>query len=45
MVDVAVLVPGVDRLDGRTVTFRAADYAEAYRLIQLLVQLGGIKPG
>jgi D-amino peptidase len=44
MVDVAVLVPGVDRLDGRTVTFRAADYAEAYRLIQLLVQLGGIKP-
>lgn len=44
-VDLAVLVPGVDRVDGRTVTFRAADYAEAYRLVQLLVQLATIKPG
>ncbi|MFG2048958.1 M55 family metallopeptidase [Micromonospora sp. NPDC048935] len=45
MVDLAVLVPGVTRVGGgRTVAFHAADIAEAYRLIQLLVQLAGIKP-
>ncbi|WP_422740163.1 M55 family metallopeptidase [Micromonospora sp. WMMD729] len=46
MVDLAVLVPGVARVGGgRTVAFRAADAAEAYRLVQLLVQLASIKPG
>ncbi|MEV1074807.1 M55 family metallopeptidase [Micromonospora parva] len=45
MVDLAVLVPGVARVGGgRTVAFRAADVAEAYRLVQLLVQRASIKP-
>ncbi|MFE7125550.1 M55 family metallopeptidase [Streptomyces sp. NPDC057617] len=46
MVDLATLVPGVSRADsGRTIAFTATDIAEAYRLILLLVQLSGIKPG
>ncbi|MEW1721250.1 M55 family metallopeptidase [Streptomyces sp. NPDC093109] len=47
MVDLATLVPGVSRAkgDGRTVAFTAADFAEAYRLVVLLVQLASIKPG
>ncbi|MFI9240632.1 M55 family metallopeptidase [Streptomyces sp. NPDC053079] len=46
MVDLATLVPGVARAeDGRTVTFTAADFADAYRLVLLLVQLTTIKPG
>ncbi|MEU7847127.1 M55 family metallopeptidase [Micromonospora parva] len=45
MVDLVVLVPGVTRVGGgRTVAFPAADVAEAYRLVQLLVQLASIKP-
>ncbi|MFF8914985.1 M55 family metallopeptidase [Streptomyces sp. NPDC015032] len=45
-VDLATLVPGVSRAEGgRTVTFTAADFAEAYRLVLLLVQLATIKPG
>ncbi|WEV26744.1 M55 family metallopeptidase [Streptomyces sp. 71268] len=45
-VDLAMLVPGVGRgAGGRTVTFTATDFAEAYRLVLLLVQLGTIKPG
>lgn len=45
-VDLAVLVPGVSRAAGsRTVTFTAADFADAYRLVLLLVQLASIKPG
>ncbi|MEU3958649.1 M55 family metallopeptidase [Streptomyces buecherae] len=45
-VDLATLVPGVTRdAGGRTVAFTAADFAEAYRLVLLLVQLGTIKPG
>jgi D-amino peptidase len=45
-VDLATLVPGVSRAEGgRTVTFTAADFAEAYRLVSLLVQLATIKPG
>ncbi|MFF2958578.1 M55 family metallopeptidase [Streptomyces sp. NPDC057963] len=45
-VDLAALVPGVSRAGGgRTVTFTAADFAEAYRLVLLLVQLATIKPG
>ncbi|MBK3578245.1 M55 family metallopeptidase [Streptomyces sp. MBT65] len=46
MVDLATLVPGVSRArDGRTVAFTAVDFADAYRLVLLLVQLAGIKPG
>ncbi|MFG1840439.1 hypothetical protein ACGFH8_18710 [Micromonospora sp. NPDC049175] len=46
MVDLALLVPGVSRLaGGRTVAFRAADIAEAYRLVHLLVHLASVKPG
>ncbi|WP_406858899.1 M55 family metallopeptidase [Streptomyces sp. HUAS MG47] len=46
MVDLAMLVPGVGRTGdgGRTVAFTAVDYAEAYRLVLLLVQLSSIKP-
>ncbi|MFC7380562.1 M55 family metallopeptidase [Sphaerisporangium rhizosphaerae] len=44
-VDLATLVPGVSRAaGGRTVTFTAADFAGAYRLVLLLVQLATIKP-
>ncbi|MEU7372994.1 M55 family metallopeptidase [Streptomyces albidoflavus] len=44
-VDLAVLIPGVARAEGaRTVTFTAADFAEAYRVVLLLVQLGSIRP-
>ncbi|MFJ6570529.1 M55 family metallopeptidase [Streptomyces sp. NPDC091292] len=45
MVDLATLVPGVSRAKGaRTITFTAADYAEAYRLVLLLAQLATIRP-
>lgn len=45
MVDLAALVPGVSRAaGGRTVTFTAADFADAYRLVLLLVQLASIRP-
>jgi D-amino peptidase len=45
-VDLVTLVPGVSRGAGaRTVTFTASDFEQAYRLIQLLVQLASIKPG
>lgn len=44
-VDLATLVPGVSRADGgRTITFTAAHFADAYRLILLIAQLAGIKP-
>ncbi|MFE9887249.1 M55 family metallopeptidase [Streptomyces scopuliridis] len=46
MVDLATLVPGVSRAEGaRTISFTAADFAEAYRLVVLLVQLSSVKPG
>ncbi|MFD9424400.1 MULTISPECIES: M55 family metallopeptidase [unclassified Streptomyces] len=44
-VDLATLVPGVSRAEGgRTITFTAAHFADAYRLILLIAQLAGIKP-
>ncbi|MGW5393882.1 M55 family metallopeptidase [Streptomyces koyangensis] len=47
-VDLAVLVPGVTRAEGprsaRTVAFTAPDFAQAYRVVLLLVQLGRIRP-
>ncbi|MGW7056128.1 M55 family metallopeptidase [Streptomyces sp. NPDC054887] len=47
MAELATLVPGVTRTEagnGRTLAFTAADFAEAYRLVLLLVQLSGIMP-
>ncbi|CAM5273369.1 transporter [Streptomyces xanthochromogenes] len=45
MVDLATLVPGVSRAGGgRKLTFTASDYADAYRLVLLLVQLASIRP-
>ncbi|WP_331446902.1 M55 family metallopeptidase [Streptomyces xanthochromogenes] len=45
MVDLATLVPGVSRAGGgRKVAFTASDYADAYRLVLLLVQLASIRP-
>ncbi|MEY6566993.1 M55 family metallopeptidase [Streptomyces sp. PGLac3x] len=47
-VDLAVLIPGVTRAEGtrsaRTVAFTAPDFAQAYRVVLLLVQLGSIRP-
>ncbi|MDH6191022.1 D-amino peptidase [Streptomyces sp. CZ24] len=47
-VDLAVLIPGVTRAKGarsaRTVAFTAPDFAQAYRVVLLLVQLGSIRP-
>jgi D-amino peptidase len=44
--DTATLIPGVERAAGaRTVTFTARDVAEAYGVVQLLVQLAQVKPG
>ncbi|MGI5151935.1 M55 family metallopeptidase [Plantactinospora sp. CA-294935] len=45
-VDLATLVPGVTRAaGGRTLAFTGRDMAEAYRVVQLVVQLAQIKPG
>ncbi|MEU5582754.1 M55 family metallopeptidase [Streptomyces huasconensis] len=45
MVDLATLVPAVARREGgRTVSFTAADFADAYRLVLLLAQLATIRP-
>ncbi|MER7176706.1 M55 family metallopeptidase [Streptomyces mesophilus] len=45
MVDLATLIPGVTRTHGgRTVSFTASDFAEAYRLLLLLAQLATIRP-
>jgi D-amino peptidase len=44
IVDLAVLIPGVARAEGaRTVTFTGRDVAEAYRVLQLLVELGQLE--
>ncbi|WP_405117145.1 hypothetical protein OG559_15315 [Micromonospora sp. NBC_01405] len=43
-VDMATLIPGVERAAGaRTVTFTGRDVAEAYDVVQLLVQLAQVK--
>lgn len=42
VVDLAVLIPGVSRVDGRTVRFETDSYEEAYRVMLLIVQLGGV---
>jgi D-amino peptidase len=38
--DLAELIPGCRRLDGRTVRYRAADYLELYRILRLAAILG-----
>ncbi|WP_297534843.1 M55 family metallopeptidase, partial [Thermococcus sp.] len=35
--EVSELLPAVERLDGRTVRFRAESVEEAYRIVELLV--------
>jgi D-amino peptidase len=45
VVDLASLIPGVVRRDGaRTIAFTARDMAEAYRVIELVTELGQIEP-
>jgi D-amino peptidase len=45
VVDLATLIPGVRRVVGaRTVAFTGQDFAEAYRVVRLLVELGNIEP-
>ncbi|MFI1193058.1 M55 family metallopeptidase [Micromonospora sp. NPDC020750] len=45
-VDMATLIPGVERAAGaRTVTFTGRNVAEAYDVVQLLVQLAQVKNG
>ncbi|MEV0649303.1 M55 family metallopeptidase [Phytomonospora sp. NPDC050363] len=41
-VDLAVLVPGVSRVDGRTVRFETDSFEEAYRVMLLIIQLGRV---
>ncbi|GAB3150918.1 M55 family metallopeptidase [Micromonospora sonneratiae] len=44
-VELAMLIPGIRRTAAaRTITFPARDMAEAYRLVQLLVQISQLKP-
>jgi len=42
MTERALLVPGVELADGRTLRYRAPDFPTAYQVTQLIVMLGGI---
>jgi D-amino peptidase len=42
MTERALLLPGIERTDGCTLRYAAPDYPTAYRVIQLIVMLGGI---
>lgn len=42
MTERALLVPGVELQDGRTLRYEAPDYPTAYRVTQLITMLGGI---
>jgi D-amino peptidase len=42
MTERALLVPGVELKDGRTLRYAAPDFPTAYRIIQLITMLGGI---
>lgn len=42
MTERALLIPGVERLGGCTLRYPAPDFPTAYRVIQLIVMLGGI---
>ncbi len=39
MVDYCMLLPGVERLDGYTITFQAKDIIEAYKMFRLMIVL------
>jgi D-amino peptidase len=41
MTERALLVPGVELKDGRTLRYAAPDFPTAYRIIQLITMLGG----
>jgi D-aminopeptidase len=40
MADVAAVMPGTERLDGRTVRWRGDDYVDAFRACRTLLLLG-----
>ncbi len=42
MTEHALLIPGIERVDGRTVRYHAPDFPTAYRVIELVALLGGI---
>lgn len=42
MTERALLIPGVERTDGCTLRYAAPDFPTAYRVIQLIIMLGGI---
>jgi D-amino peptidase len=42
MTERALLVPGVERADGRTLRYLAPDFPTAYQVTQLIIMLGGI---
>jgi D-amino peptidase len=41
-VERALLMPGMERLDGTTVGYTAPDFATAYNVITLIAVLGGV---
>ncbi len=42
MTERALLIPGIERVAGCTLRYAAPDYPTAYRVIQLVIMLGGI---
>ena len=42
MTERALLVPGIERKDGRTLRYAAPDFPAAYRVAELIAMLGGI---
>lgn len=42
MTERALLIPGIERTDGCTLRYAAPDFPTAYRVIQLIIMLGGI---
>jgi D-amino peptidase len=42
MTERALLIPGIERVGGCTLRYTAPDYPTAYRVIQLIIMLGGI---
>jgi D-amino peptidase len=42
MTERALLIPGIERTGGCTLRYAAPDYPTAYRIIQLIIMLGGI---
>jgi D-amino peptidase len=42
MTEHALLVPGMERLDGRTLRYAAPDFPTAYQVVELIAALGGL---